>query len=218
MIRVNYLSEGQSSDIRLHTSARINASIEYLSPFGLHGKLSQAERSTTVHVDGSEVIVDIESTVSFDVSLMGLEASSETSESSTWAFPFAVFLLIFLILADESDRNWISGEIEREPVVINGKLKKQCKNFEQDLTFNGLDSNFFSFLRFSFYSTTDHELLALIIFIIVRVRNDDDFGRACHYGVSWWGCPWWGGIAWVPLVVWAQVCCLGHTRGRPINN
>ena len=203
MIRVNYLSEGQSSDIQLHTSAQINASIEYLSPFGLRRKLSQAERSTsvaelsqgTVHVNGSEVIVDIESIVSFDVSLMGLEASGETSELSTRAFPFAVFLLIFLIFADESDRNWISGEIEREPVVINSKLKKQHKNFEQDLTFNGLDSNFFLFLWFSFYSTTDHELLALIIFIIVRVRNDDDFGRACHYGVSWWGCPWWGGIA-----------------------
>ena len=32
----------------------------------------------TAHVNGSEVIVDIESTVSFDVSLMGLEAFGET--------------------------------------------------------------------------------------------------------------------------------------------
>ena len=112
MIKVNYLKTERRPEFE-HASARINASIEYLSPFSLRGKLSHAERSTsvaelsrgTVHVDGSEVIVDIESTVSFDVSLMGLEASGKTSESSTWAFPFAVFLLIFLILADESDRN-----------------------------------------------------------------------------------------------------------------
>ena len=57
----------------------------------------------TVHVNGSEVIVEMESTVSFDMSLMGLEASGETS--SARAFPLAVFLLILLIPADESDRN-----------------------------------------------------------------------------------------------------------------
>jgi hypothetical protein len=116
-----------------HTSAQINASIKYLSPLGLHGKLSHAERSAsvaelswgTVHVNGSEAIVDTESTVSFDVSLMGLEASSETL--STQAFSLTVFLLIFLILANESDINLISGEIECEPAIINGKPKKQCK-------------------------------------------------------------------------------------------
>jgi hypothetical protein len=67
----------------------------------------------------------MESTVSFDVSLMGREASGETS--STRAFPLAGFLLILLIPADESDRNSMSGEIECEPVVINGKLKTQCE-------------------------------------------------------------------------------------------
>ena len=74
----------------------------------------------TVYVDGSEVIVDIESTASFDMSLIELEASGETSH--TWAFPF---LSIFLILADESDRNSISGEVECEPVGINSQIREQ---------------------------------------------------------------------------------------------
>ena len=61
--------------------AQIKASIVYSSPFDFCRKLSSAERSTivaelswgTVHVDGSEVIVDIVSTVSFEVSLNGPE-------------------------------------------------------------------------------------------------------------------------------------------------
>ena len=87
-----------------HTSARIKASIEYSSPFGLHGRLSSTERSTrvaelfrgTVHVDGSEVIVDIESTVSFEVSLIGPEGFGEVYEGIL-AFPFEFLPLIFVI-------------------------------------------------------------------------------------------------------------------------
>ena len=58
----------------------------------------------TVHVDGSEVMVDIESTVSFEVSLIGPEAFGEVSVDIL-AFPFEVFLLIFVIAAEEPDRN-----------------------------------------------------------------------------------------------------------------
>ena len=98
-----------------YTSARIKVSIVYSSPFVFHGSLSSAERSTivaelsrgTAHVDGSEVIVVIVSTVSFDMSFIG-------PDSEDFAFPFEVFLMP----AEEPDRNRISGEIEREPEII----------------------------------------------------------------------------------------------------
>ena len=55
-----------------HTLALISTSIEYSSPFGFHGTLSKAKKSTSVaelfqgivHVDGSEDVVDIELMVS----------------------------------------------------------------------------------------------------------------------------------------------------------
>ena len=61
----------------------------------------------TAHVDGSEVVVDIESTVSFKVSLIGPEGFRKVSVGIL-AFPFEVFLLT---------GNGISGENECEPVV-----------------------------------------------------------------------------------------------------
>lgn len=57
----------------------------------------------TVHVDGSEVIVDIESTVSFEVSLIGPKAVTESV--GILAFPFEIFLLTLAIPAEEPDRN-----------------------------------------------------------------------------------------------------------------
>ena len=91
----------------------------YSSPFVFRGSLSSAERSTivaelsrgTAHVDGSEVIVDIVSTVSFDVSFIG-------PDSEDFALPLEVFLLTFVMPAEEPDRNRISGDIEREPEII----------------------------------------------------------------------------------------------------
>ena len=68
----------------------------------------------TVHVDGSEVVVNIESTVSFKVSLIGPEGFDEVTVPVD--FPFDIFLLTFVIPAEELYRNRISGEIEREPV------------------------------------------------------------------------------------------------------
>jgi hypothetical protein len=86
-----------------HTSAQIKASIEYASPFGFRGRLSHSERSTrvadlslgTVHVDGSVVRVDRESTVSFEVSLTGPWCKEDLSDAS-------------------------GGTTECEPVVIKG--------------------------------------------------------------------------------------------------
>lgn len=57
----------------------------------------------TVHVDGSEVVVNIESTVSLEVSLIGPEGFVEMSVGIL-AFPFEVFLLTF-VPAEEPDRN-----------------------------------------------------------------------------------------------------------------
>jgi hypothetical protein len=71
----------------------------------------------TVHVDGSEVIVDIESTVSFEVSLIGPEGVGKVSVGIL-PFPFDVFRLTFVIRAEEPERNSMSGEMEREPVVV----------------------------------------------------------------------------------------------------
>lgn len=108
-------SRKATSSVKIRrTSARIKASIEYLSPFGFCERLSSAERSTsvaelsrgTVHVDGSEVVVDIESTVSFEVSLIGPEGFGEVSVCIL-AFPFENFLLTFKFVrpAEEPDRN-----------------------------------------------------------------------------------------------------------------
>ena len=93
----------------------------------MSGRLSIAERSRrvaelsrgTVHVDGSEVIVDNESTMSFEVSFIGPQDFGEVSVGIL-LFPFEFFLLPFVIPAEEPDINLISGEIERE-------LELECK-------------------------------------------------------------------------------------------
>ena len=58
----------------------------------------------TVHVDGSEVIVDIELTVSFEVSFIRPEGFGKVSVNIL-AFPFEVFLLTFVTPAEERDIN-----------------------------------------------------------------------------------------------------------------
>ena len=94
------------------TSARIKALIEYLSPFGFRGRLLSTERSTrvaelsrgTIHVNGREVVVEIESTVSFEVSFIGPLAGLIVE----------VFLSKYLILPAKELGNCISREIECE--------------------------------------------------------------------------------------------------------
>jgi len=63
------------------------------------------------------VIVDIESTVSFEVSLSGPEGFGTVSVGIL-PFPFEIFRLTLVVCAEGPDRNSISGEMEREPVVI----------------------------------------------------------------------------------------------------
>jgi hypothetical protein len=57
----------------------------------------------TVHVDGSEVVVDIESTVSLEVSLIGPEGFGKVTVLVD--FPFDIFLLTFVIPAEKLGRN-----------------------------------------------------------------------------------------------------------------
>ena len=146
---------------------------------------------------------------------MGLEAFGETEFSG---FPFGSFLIVLcwgVRLWQKSNLGWDwtwTCHGSHENLMVNWRNNVRSTR----LMFNGSNRNFFLFLQFSFYSTTDHQLWVLNIILIIWVQNDDDVGRAIHYGVR--GCPWWGGIVWVPLVVRAQVCCLRHTWGRAINN
>ena len=88
----------------------------------MYRRLSIAERSRraaelsrgTVHVDVSDVIVDSELTMSFEVSFIGPQDFGEVS-MGILPFPFEVLLLPFVIPAEEPDINLISGGIEQEP-------------------------------------------------------------------------------------------------------
>jgi hypothetical protein len=118
-----------------------------------------AERSTRVaelscgtgHVGGSEVMVDIESTVSFEVSFIGPEGFSKVSVDSILPFPFDNFPLTFVISAEEPNGNGISGEIEREPKLDR---KPSVKHKKKNITFNS--SRDLWDLWFSFYNTINH--------------------------------------------------------------
>ena len=51
------------------------------------------------------------------MSFIGPEGLGDVSVS-TLAFPFVVFLSIFSVMLKDPDKVGISGEIEREPVII----------------------------------------------------------------------------------------------------